>query len=118
MRRRITVIASGLFLTLPFCTVADESSCDVPGITARWVIAYCMARYETDDEAHAGVSDCFARELAELQQDHPDEDCAVNQVYKSAICALMIERRTYAGSLSACSAADETTPSVVEHGIR
>ncbi len=96
--------------------VADEESCPVPGLTSRWVMAFCFARYETDDPAHHGVSDCFANERVP-QDKAVAEDCETNLKYKSAICSLWIEYGTYEESLWQCVQSPETTPRVVTHGV-
>ncbi len=97
------------------CTaVAADEGCTVKGLTARWALSYCMARSETDDEAHPDVSTCFSAELASRPS---ERDCDANLKYKSAICSLALERRGLEGSLAQCMDSDETIPSVVRDGV-
>ena len=96
---------------------ASDESCLVNGITARWAMSYCMTRYETDDEAHPDVSACFLAELKLKRTSSADEDCNSNLVYKSAICSIAIEHRSFEGTLSECVRSDEMTPTVVSEGI-
>ena len=106
-----------VFLTLPFNSVDAEESCPVEGITGRWAMSYCMTRFETDDEANPGVSDCFLEELQQRSANSPDEDCDANLAYKSAICSILIEWKIYEESLASCVASEEMIPSVVKNGV-
>lgn len=94
---------------------ADESSCPAPGITSRWVMALCFARFETDDPAHPGVSECFMN----VRVPHDNavaEDCETNLIYKTAICTLAVERGRFE-TVSACVQSRDATPRVVTDGI-
>jgi len=104
-------------LALPFVAQASDQSCPVEGITGRWAISWCMTRFETDDDAHPGVSECYLKELRQKLADGPDEDCKANLVYKSAICSLLIEWEIYEESLTSCVGSKEMVPSVVKNGI-
>lgn len=115
--RRILVNIIGLILAMPLVACGSGASCTVEGNTSRWAMSYCMARFETDDEAHPGVSACFNEELAQRVADAPDEDCDANLAYKSAMCSILIEFGTYEQSLTSCIASDEMIPFVVTHGI-
>lgn len=112
----VVTIAGSLLLAVPLVGSAEES-CPVEGITVRWVISYCMTRFETDDEAHPGVSDCFHNELQKRPRNAPDEDCEANLAYKSALCSVLIEGNVYDESLASCVASDEMVPAVVKNGI-
>ena len=115
---RVFVMPIGfLLLALPFGSRGSEESCPVKGITGRWAISYCMTRFETDDEANPGVSECFLRELQQKPANSPEEDCDANLAYKSAICSILIEWKSYEGSLASCVASDDMIPSVVKDGI-
>ncbi len=117
MHRILGTLVGSLLLAMPFVAHGTEESCPVGGITARWAISYCMARFETDDEAHPGVSECFVDELEQNSVSGPEEDCESNIAYKSAICSMRIASGTYQGSLAECVASDEMIPSVVTNGI-
>ena len=106
-----------VLLTLPIDSVGSEDSCPVEGITGRWAMSYCMTRFETDDEANPGVSECFLKELQERIANGPEEDCDVNLAYKAAICSILIEWKTYEESLASCVSSEEMVPSVVKSGI-
>lgn len=110
-------IAVFVFLVIPGVVSGAESSCPVAGNTARWTIAYCMARFETDDGAHPDVTDCFLAEWSNESAETPEENCDANVAYKSAICAIMIEWDLYGGTLASCIASEETVPSVVKNGV-
>jgi hypothetical protein len=106
-----------LLLALPFDSRGSEESCPVEGITRLWAMSYCMTRFETDDEAHPGVSECYLKELRQKLANGPEEDCETNLVYKSAICSILIEWKLYGESLASCVASEEMIPSVVKYGI-
>ncbi len=110
------LLAASFLISAISPAFADEQSCPAPGLTSRWVMAFCFARHETDDPAHHGVSDCFADERAP-QDKAVDEDCETNLKYKSAICSLWIEYGTYEESLWQCVQSPETTPRVVTYGV-
>ena len=114
MHRVFRTLICSLLLALPFVAQGAGESCAVEGITARWAMSYCMTRFETDDEAHPGVSACFIREL---KQKSADEDCEANIAYKSAICSILIGFGTIEGSLAECVASDAMIPSVVTDGV-
>ena len=116
--RSVSVTLIGFtLLVLPFVASGSEESCPVEGITARWAVSYCMTRFETDDEAHPGVSECYLKELQQQLADGTEEDCQSNLAYKSAICSILIEWKLYSKSLASCVASAEMVPSVVKHGI-
>ncbi len=111
----------GFFLVLllisPFgAALANLQSCPAPGATSRWVMAFCFARFETDDSAHPGVSECFLRERA-THDKAISEDCETNLIYKAAICSLRLERGLYDMPVSECVLSPEVLPRVVSHGI-
>lgn len=112
-----SVALGSIMFVVPLLAAASDNSCAVNGITARWAISYCMTRFETDDELHSDVSACFAAELEQLSTNESEANCAANLAYKSAICSILIERRTFRQSLSSCVESDETIPSVVKHGV-
>lgn len=117
MLRVFVMTIGSILLALPLLALASEESCTVEGNTSRWAMSYCMTRFETDDEAHPGVSECFIMELQQKPADGPDEDCKSNIAYKSAICSILIEFGTYQKSLASCVASDEMVPSVVKYGV-
>ncbi len=117
MRRVLVTLIVSSLLAIPFIASASEESCPVEGITARWAISYCMTRFETDDEAHPGVSECYLQELRQKLADRPEKDCQSNLVYKSAICSILIEWKLFEESMASCVASEEMVPSVVKNGI-
>ena len=106
-----------LLLALPFDSCGSEESCPVEGITGRWAMSYCMTRFETDDDANPGVSECYLKELRQKLVNVPEEDCEANLAYKSAICSILIEWKLYEESLASCVASEEMVPPVVKYGI-
>lgn len=117
MLRVFVAIIGCLISTLPTIALGSEESCPVEGITGRWAMSYCMTRFETDDEAHPGVSSCFLKELEHTQASGSEEDCEANLAYKSAICSILIEWNIYDGSLASCVVSKDMIPSVVKNGI-
>lgn len=117
MLRIFLNILGSILVVLPLVARASGESCTVEGNTSRWAMSYCMTRFETDDEAHPGVSACFNRELTQKVAGVPAEDCDSNLAYKSAMCSILIEFGTYEQSLASCIESDEMIPSVVTHGI-
>ena len=117
MPRFFVTLIGFLLLALPFDSRGFEESCPVEGITGRWAISYCMTRFETDDEANPGVSECFLKELQQKPVNGPEEDCEANLAYKSAICSILIEWKSYEESLASCVASEDMVPSVVKNGI-
>lgn len=117
MRRFLASLIGCLSLTTPFVVHGAEESCPVEGITGRWAMSWCMTRFETDDDAHPGVSECYLKELRQKLADEPEENCEANLAYKSAICSLLIEWKIYEESLASCVASEEMVPSVVKNGI-
>ena len=115
MLRIFVTLIGFLFIALRLVSAGAEELCPVEGITARWVMSYCMTRFETDDDAHPGVSSCYLTEL-HLAND-PEQDCEANLAYKSAICSLLIEWEIYEDTLASCVASEEVVPSVVKNGI-
>jgi len=117
MSRVFMTLIGSLLLALPFAAHGSEESCPVEGITGRWAMSYCMTRFETDDDAHPGVSECYLKELRQKLADGPEEDCEANLAYKSAVCSILIEWKIYEESLASCVASEEMVPSVVKNGI-
>ena len=117
MLRCFVMFLSSVLLALPLETRGSDESCTVEGYSSRWAMSYCMTRFETDDDAHPGVSACYIKELTQNLSDGPDEDCESNLAYKSAICSILIEFGTYEQSLASCVASDEMIPTVVTDGI-
>ena len=117
MPRDFALLVVFLLLAMPLVSSSSEWSCPVEGITGRWAIGYCMTRFETDDEAHPDVSQCFLREMQQKLVNQPEEDCEANLAYKSAICSILIEWKLYEESLASCVASEEMVPSVVRNGI-
>jgi len=117
MPRVFVTLIGSLLLALPFDSRGSEQSCPVEGITGRWAMSYCMTRFETDDDANAGVSKCYRKELQQKLANGPEEDCEANLAYKSAICSILIEWKLYEESLASCVASEEMVPSVVKDGI-
>jgi hypothetical protein len=117
LARVLVTILGSMVLGLPGTALGADEACRVEGVTTLWAMSYCMTRYETDDEAHPDVSRCFLKELQQKLSEGPEEDCAANIAYKSAICSLLIEWQLYEESLMICVDSDETIPSVVTNGI-
>lgn len=117
MLRFFVMVLGSILLALPLLARSADEACTVEGKTSRWAMSYCMTRFETDDEAHPGVSACFIKELKQKLADGPDEDCDFNLAYKSAICSILIEFGIYEQSLAGCIASDEMIPSIVTNGI-
>ena len=68
------------------CALEENCGCAVPGITARWRAAYCMAREQTDDFEQAGVQRCLTR--AEPAAIRKATACEQNAYWKREICRL------------------------------
>lgn len=117
MARFSLTILAVMALVIPSLARSTDESCPVAGLTTRWAMSYCMTRFETDDEAHPQVSDCFLKELRYKLANGPDEDCDANVAYKSAMCSILIEFGLYEESLASCVASDEMIPSVVTDGV-
>ncbi len=75
---------------------AAPAPCPVEGEPVHWIVDYCMATLETDDEIPA--SDCISEELTRT---FPNE-CAVKRHYKRALCELALSRGTTAVDLQGC----------------
>lgn len=117
MTRAFITILGSMVLGLAGTAFGADEVCRVEGVTTLWAMSYCMTRFETDDEAHPDVSRCFLKELQEKPAAGPEEDCAANIAYKSAICSLLIEWQLYEGRLTGCVDSDETIPPVATEGI-
>ena len=117
MIRFLLTIVIVMALVVPAVARGTDASCQVEGLTVRWAMSYCMTRFETDDEAHPQVSECFRKELEYKLANGPDEDCDANVAYKSAMCSILIEFGLYEDSLASCVASDEMIPSVVTNGV-
>ena len=117
MPRVFVTLIGSLLLVLPLVACGSIESCPVEGITGRWAMSYCMTRFETDDDAHPDVSECYRKELRQKIANGPEEDCEANLAYKSAICSILIEWKMYEESLASCVASEEMVPSVVKNGI-
>ena len=113
----VVALVGSLVLALPAVASDSGEACSVEGTTARWAMAYCMTRHETDDDAHPGVSDCYRKELQQKLVDVAEEDCPTNLAYKSAICAILIEWKLYEDTLASCIESEQMVPSVVKNGI-
>lgn len=68
----------------PPCALEENCDCPVPGVTIRWLAAYCMAVNETDDEANPAVSDCMTSHEA---QEKGESACDANRRWKEKLCA-------------------------------
>ena len=117
MLRYVVIVACLILLAVPSPAHDSDKACTVEGNTSRWAMSYCMTRFETDDDAHPGVSACYIKELKQKLAHGPEEDCDANLAYKSAICSILIEFRINEQSLAGCIASDEIVPSVVTNGI-
>jgi hypothetical protein len=117
MSRFFLTLIGLVLLALPFVALGSEESCPVEGITERWAMSYCMTRFETDDDAHPGVSQCYLKELQQKLAGGTEEDCEANLAYKAAICSILVEWKMYEESLASCVASEEIVPSIVKTGI-
>lgn len=115
--RASVALVGSLLLALPTVASGSGEACPVEGMTARWAMAYCMTRFETDDDSHPGVSECYRMELRQKLVNVADEDCPTNLAYKSAICAILIEWKLYEDSLASCVESEQMVPSVVKDGV-
>ena len=86
------------------------SPCPVPGERMHWIVDYCMAKLETDDEIAA--SDCIAGELDKA----PRNACAAKRRYKQRLCELVVSRKTREGTVAACVSDPRFAGSTVRNG--
>ena len=112
----IMTLAAAILLPFAALPSVSDESCPVPGLSSRWAMSFCMARHETDDLEHPGVSECFQSEWSSLDISF-DEDCETNIQYKSAICSLSIEHERYDGTLAECVQSPDMTPRLITHGL-
>lgn len=93
------LLTLGFFTAMSAATGADDkaSICPVQGETIHWIADYCMATIGTDDEIAA--SDCISGQGGIRFR----SDCAARMHFKRALCELSVERRTYDGTVKACT---------------
>ena len=92
------------------CALEENCDCEVPGVTARWRAAYCMAAGQTDDLEQAGVQRCLMR--SEPRQLLSMKPCAKNEYWKRQICQV-----TSKGSaVDACVRDKAFIPAIVARG--
>jgi hypothetical protein len=84
--------------------------CPVAGERMHWVVDYCMAKLETDDEIAA--SDCIAGELEKA----PRNACVAKRSYKQRLCELVVSRKNPNGTVAACVADPRFAGSTVRNG--
>jgi len=92
------------------CAVEPNCDCAVPGITARWRAAYCMALEQTDDLEQAGVQRCLNR--AEPASVRPLKPCARNEYWKRQLCQATSRR----DDVEACVRDKTFIPDIVARG--
>lgn len=92
------------------CPLEENCDCPVPGVTIRWVAAYCMAVNETDDEANPAVSDCISRTVPDPKK----SECEANLQLKTKICR---QTRKTAAEVQACVKDASFLPYPVPEGI-
>ena len=82
----------------PACALEANCECQVPGITARWRAAYCMAVEQTDDLEQAGVQRCLSR--PEPSAIRHSTACGKNEYWKRMICRATPRRTDVEGCVS------------------
>jgi hypothetical protein len=92
------------------CVLEENCDCVVPGVTARWRAAYCMAVEQTDDLEQAGVQRCLTRsEPDALRRMKP---CTRNEYWKRQICQVTSKR----DGVDACVRDKSFIPTIVSRG--
>jgi hypothetical protein len=102
-----------LISTSGFAEGDDHNDCQVPGITARWMAAYCMQKAETDDYESELVQDCVNSALKEDSVQKMSA-CNQNKYWKKRICELAyadVEKAKH------CVADPAFVPTVVKQGV-
>ncbi|MCA0895147.1 hypothetical protein [Microbulbifer agarilyticus] len=106
------VIAFFSLCVFPLASLAIE--CTVKGDTALWVMAYCMALHETDDDANPSVNSCFIN-LRSTMDKNVKESCQKNRDLKVGICLLNQSYGLSSGGLDSCLSSNNI-PTVVANG--
>lgn len=107
------VIAFFSLCVLPLASFASE--CTVKGDTALWVMAYCMALHETDDDANPNVNSCFIN-LRSTMDKNVKESCQENRDLKVGICLLNQSYGLSNVGLDSCLSSSNNIPTVVGNG--
>jgi hypothetical protein len=90
----------------------ENGGCAVPGISARWQAAYCMAKNETDDYENDGVTECIIQE--EKAQPKFQTGCDENAYWKKKLCILVTKGKQ---ELEDCFTDKKLIPSIVKNGV-
>ncbi len=77
---------------------AQRRECPVEGTKTHWIVDYCMASLETDDEIPASA--CIGEELKRAFRN----DCAAKLYYKRAMCRKSISTKQREDSIGSCVA--------------
>lgn len=89
----------------------ENLNCEVPGITARWQAAYCMAKNSTDDYENDGVTACLLEEN-KTRLIFKDA-CEANAYWKKKICFTFNDDKK--GEL--CFKNPKNIPNIVKFGV-
>lgn len=104
-----------LFYSCLFPLVSLASNCTVKGDTALWVMAYCMALHETDDDANPSINSCFIS-LRSTMDKNVKENCQDNRDLKVGICLLNQSYGLSSLGLDGCVSSSDNIPSIVGNG--
>ena len=85
-------------------------ACELPGEAIHWVMDYCMARLQTDDEIAA--SDCIGQEWSRRRT---GDACQTKRWAKAAMCRLA-RQRGHVRDLARCIADPSYVGSTVRGG--
>ena len=89
---------------------AQAAACELPGEAIHWVMDYCMARLQTDDEIAA--SDCINKEWSRRRA---SDACVTKRWAKTAMCRLA-RQRGHVSDVAGCIADPSFVGSTVRGG--
>lgn len=89
--------------------------CDIAGDVSHWQMAYCMAKYETDDPGDPGVDACFNTLDKNLKTEMGDQ-CKIKRYFAISLCMQLMEIYSDVGNMESCIHNPDYTPSIVTNG--
>jgi hypothetical protein len=98
MRKLFVRFSLALPLTASAIAFAAPAKCSVAGEVEQWIADFCMYSVATDDLAHPDVVACINKQ----PEARAVAACKAKTKYKAKICAIVVQGRSYPGSVKQC----------------
>lgn len=98
MRKLFVRFLLALPLTASAIAFAAPAKCPVAGEVDQWIADFCMYSAATDDLANPDVVACINKQ----PEARAVTACSEKRKYKAKICAIVVQGRSYPGSVKQC----------------